>query len=659
MAICDALRRSLPPLDVNALRTQSAVTYSHAPLNKDIRSFRLAFLYPGLPMDPLRCSFAELPFGAVPDYWALSYTWGEPTIVSEVWIGNRPLGITKNLKCAMMNLRHTRFFRPVWVDALCINQTDDDEKNGQIPLMRDIYETATKVVIYLGEDEDDSVHIPKTCRKILRATADFWSQDGSEPLNAQQAIIPRSGSSYESLGLPHVNSPIWEAFRKFLSRPWFRRVWIIQEAVVSKNAEVTCGKWKMSWTLFINSFLRAMRSDLPILGGDDLGRASTGRMLLFMKVLGAGEVQSTRWKLLDLLHRCRVSNATNPRDYVFGLLGLSIEADEPMLTPNYSESVHEVYHRYAVYFIEHGDGIAVLYNSCSTMPGLPSWVPDWSDRHLPQPRLCPEPHRNRLTQPAFSAASAFQSSIRLHPSLKDKLIVKGVRVDTVESLGALHTLAGICLDEETLRHHGSRNYNSDLENEKTMRLTTKCVIEARHMLNERFSAGKEKYPTLEDIYTVIWRLLICNLANRSLLAASPEYVKFYRAFEIAASGDTSANAEPFSIPELTPTEKLELITGGSNMAHNCLVFMQGASEFSVTRRRCLSLRNGYIGQVPLNTRVGDEIFLPLGSAIPFIVRPRAGSVGNFELIGECYVHGIMNGEVFKSGYYQCEEAIIV
>lgn len=549
--ISDALHRSLPRLDTNALKQQSKGAYSHVPLNKAIRSFRLAFLFPGLPQHPLQCSFAELQLEAVPDYSALSYTWGEPTIASEVWIGSQPLGITKNLECALKRLRSKRLFRPIWVDGLCINQTDDDEKSKQVPLMRNIYETATHTVIYLGEDEDGSMLISKAFMRILQAISKFQPQGGL--VNNLQRMIPKP--SYASLGLPEVHSPIWNAFRRFLSRPWFSRVWVIQEAVVCRSAEVICGSWRMDWDRFIRFFELAMVSDLPILGADDSSRQSAARLLLFMKVLRSGKAVFNKSKLIHLLHRCRIANATNPRDYAFGLLGLSIEAQEPTLLPNYSESVQQVYYRYAMFFIEQGDGIALLYNSCSTMHGLPSWVPNWSDRYLPGSRLCPEPHAKYEKNLAYSAASAFEPSIRLHPSAKDILVVKGFRVDSIESRGNVHTLADIYLDEEVMLRYVGPERDSALESLKNLMLIANCAIEARNMLNMQFITREGKYPTSDDIYTVIWRLLICNLAHRSMSAAPPEYAKFFRAFEIVGSDYVKARGDAWPIAALTPDEK--------------------------------------------------------------------------------------------------------
>ena len=73
------------------------------------------------------------------------------------------------------------------------------------------------------------------------------------------------------------------------------------------------------------------------------------------------------------------------------------------------------------------------------------------------------------------------------------------------------------------------------------------------------------------------------------------------------------------------------------------VIVQGATEFCYTQRRGRT-RCGFVGQFPLNSRKGDVVFLPLGSAVPFVVRPKWK--GHYKLIGECYVYGIMDGEAF-------------
>jgi len=156
--------------------------------------YSLAFLYQGKDKDPLRCSFAELPFEAVPEYTALSYTWGDPDIVSKVWIGGSPVGIGASLEGAMKKLRHETHFKPLWIDAICINQADNAEKSKQILLMRDIYQRATRVAIYLGENAGDTAMLPGLFESSFEACGS-WGSFGSP---TSRPIPP---SAYERLGL--------------------------------------------------------------------------------------------------------------------------------------------------------------------------------------------------------------------------------------------------------------------------------------------------------------------------------------------------------------------------------------------------------------------------------------------------------------------------
>ncbi|KAI1567340.1 endo-polygalacturonase precursor [Pyrenophora tritici-repentis] len=87
---------------------------------------------------------------------ALSYVWGLSENPDSIYIGDCRSEVTPNLHAALLHLRDTSFARILWIDALCINQKDDDEKSGQIQLMAQIYAVAKEVVVWLGEEADDS-----------------------------------------------------------------------------------------------------------------------------------------------------------------------------------------------------------------------------------------------------------------------------------------------------------------------------------------------------------------------------------------------------------------------------------------------------------------------------------------------------------------------
>ena len=98
------------------------------------------------------------------NYEALSYTWGSSKdqvtakVTDPSHLGNTTIQIGLNLACALRYLRHSGIARTFWIDAICINQDDADERNAQVKRMGDIYSIANRVVVWLGEQADDSKH---------------------------------------------------------------------------------------------------------------------------------------------------------------------------------------------------------------------------------------------------------------------------------------------------------------------------------------------------------------------------------------------------------------------------------------------------------------------------------------------------------------------
>jgi hypothetical protein len=130
-------------------------------------------------------------------YEALSYCWGSDEKPQSISIGNLNLCITQNLYTALRHLRDQDYPRILWVDALCINQDDEEEKENQIPLMAEIYARARRVVVWLGPAEDGS----DLALEEIRLAA-----EKSERLS--------SGESVQ------------ESIRQLFKRPWFRRIWV-------------------------------------------------------------------------------------------------------------------------------------------------------------------------------------------------------------------------------------------------------------------------------------------------------------------------------------------------------------------------------------------------------------------------------------------------
>ncbi|KAK0654860.1 heterokaryon incompatibility protein-domain-containing protein, partial [Cercophora newfieldiana] len=128
-------------------------SYSYQPLSaaSEIRILELDSA--DAPSAPLHASLAHEPLDQITPYEALSYTWGADVFPHQLHIGpeSHTINITSNLHSALQHLRpRTGPPRRLWIDALCINQADPDEKSKQIPLMAAIYRDATKVIAWLG-----------------------------------------------------------------------------------------------------------------------------------------------------------------------------------------------------------------------------------------------------------------------------------------------------------------------------------------------------------------------------------------------------------------------------------------------------------------------------------------------------------------------------
>lgn len=174
--------------------------YSSLPPGGD--SIRLLRLMPDKDETaPIQCqlfnySLQESSKGTHP-YEALSYVWGTPDKTLPIFINNHRFKVTVNLHGALSRLRGRSIERTIWVDAVCINQADEKEKEHQIQSMVKIYGQATRVIVWLGGTEHDSDLAVEEIRAVGKEPSNFWNNERKQ-----------------------------EAIRTLLERPWFRRIWV-------------------------------------------------------------------------------------------------------------------------------------------------------------------------------------------------------------------------------------------------------------------------------------------------------------------------------------------------------------------------------------------------------------------------------------------------
>jgi hypothetical protein len=244
----------------------------------------------------------------ITSYLALSYTWNPPRAEDPAVyeVGNRRrivvndshyLLVTPNLFDALVQLRESFPRELLWVDAICINQTDNDEKAFQVDRMDQIYRKASLVVVWVGKDHDEprTVQLVKIFQSLDKASAkDFYNGllrnfsirdpfddgHGDEP----RQIIKRAEfasliRTLQRLDLPMPDSELWDTAAQFFRRRWFARIWIIQEVVLARELVVLLGHHLIPWRSVVRCIELLSASSIlnTVISRKDL---ATGRNIL-------------------------------------------------------------------------------------------------------------------------------------------------------------------------------------------------------------------------------------------------------------------------------------------------------------------------------------------------------------------------------------------
>ena len=341
----------------------SVCQYDH-PLRDSVPEELLAILEPGQGNDEL-----ELEIEEKDRFEALSYVWGDPTPKDNLYIQNREglaatsqIPITANLSSALRHLRHSVKSRVLWVDAISINQTDDAEKNKQVLRIPDVYRSAYRVIAWLGEASADSGLALETMRYLgeqIEISQSTWQH--LPPHAKEQDWVNME------FRLPYTIKQ-WQALTSLMARPWFRRVWVLQEITLANlNAIVQCGGDLVSYCLFRRAIVGLRgRPGMP----DSLYERIEDK---FTISYGLHDKSITELVSMAREHDCSV-----PHDRVYGLLGFIGSNIRKTVKPSYQTPFAQVFKDL---FFAHSNATRRLDLLAHCFPSvdadIPSWVPDW------------------------------------------------------------------------------------------------------------------------------------------------------------------------------------------------------------------------------------------------------------------------------------------
>ncbi|KAH7149237.1 heterokaryon incompatibility protein-domain-containing protein [Dactylonectria estremocensis] len=388
----------------------------------DDDKFQTTWVHPDPKMDPALYVLepdSEI-WAREPAFDCLSYVWGsqedsEPGFV-ESDTGDR-IGAFKlgpNLASALHHLRYEDKPRTLWVDVICINQKDPDEKAVAVKCLSKMYSLTTRVVVWLGPEEDGSsvaISLLAHVGAQIETTLDGFrltSPDAEEP------------TWYDiDVNLP-ISPSEWEAIEELVSRPWFTRVWTVQEIVLANRLTILhAGSAVISWALFRRAVECILDKKTVSKARVSLGKARTAIM------------NGNERPLAQLLMRHGSRSCLDPHDKVYGILALTPPKFLATIVPNYEQPVAETYKNA---FLININTIRrwELFGSTPDERTIeaPSWVPD----------IFPEyPYGFTSAHQLVSGCSELQFRYK-EPN---KLEIKGIRFDTIEFVGGWAPPSGL------------------------------------------------------------------------------------------------------------------------------------------------------------------------------------------------------------------------
>lgn len=571
------------------------------------------------------------------DYFALSYTWGDPTRVEEIWVNGQSIRITQNLADCLRVLRKKTYIQQgwkVWIDALCINQQDLIERGREVKRMREIYKKSWTPIIWLGGSEDGS----DEAMSLIKLLADTGARGGVQYVNELTHALYKNPKLF--------GEGRWRALHQLAVRRYWSRIWVVQEATMGRyNTPVLCGEKTISWSEVSQSFAFMNQTDeiINVFIRKELEEASLPfSYSIWTAFQSAEEIQwlqdrlhgSSQVNLYRLLELSRTMFSTDPRDKIYGLLELMPPSLECLVIPDYTAPVSTVYIDFAKATIADSGLLDVMrLRYPSENAALPSWVPDWTVE--------------RINSPLNASATTFHASgicVASPTYLGNILSCKGFKLDDIDGTGGLWSedwsASSMVNTVNSINPYGTI--------EATREAIWKTMTSARDMNSE---------PTTDsyaDILSVPALAMVAAASQESspLKELSRSAIFTYTSMILAGNSTFRVGGREMQkyFAEDLPREE------DTVRLRNALMQVDRVAN----RRLLFTTMEGYLGVAMEGLQRSDGVYILLGCTMPLILRD-LGDGTHFQYVGECYVHGVMDGEAMRwveSGTRQVRDVLI-
>ena len=305
---------------------------------------------------PIVCKLRHAYLPKKPKYECLSYVWGNEEGGTHIKVDGNFFPVFENCEAVLRRLRNLATSRTFWIDAICINQADNEEKGAQVRLMQDIYQHAQQVCVWLGELSDGGIVGVKNIQGKSTMGWHMWKVDRK----FGKPTLPVRESYKSSISVQNRSNLVYEQqfgeVKEILDRPWFTRVWIMQEAILARKLVLMCGSETMAWdrigTLIEKSWTTQGTTrafGMSVYPRDQIPDETYQRICHFREKRAAGGWDTS---LYQPLYDYRHLDCKWPQDRIYGFLGLTPAARDLGIEPDYSLSPDVVYLSFARTVIE-------------------------------------------------------------------------------------------------------------------------------------------------------------------------------------------------------------------------------------------------------------------------------------------------------------------
>ncbi|KAH6639242.1 heterokaryon incompatibility protein-domain-containing protein [Boeremia exigua] len=586
----------------NVALNTAATCYS--PLESDqeagVSQFRIATLLPGEWAEPIRCRLAIHSLHDPPRYETISYAWGDPQDTGQVFVDNVELTVPSSLVLCLRHLRSNENELALWTDAICIDQSNQAERALQVMNMGAIYWRCFSMYVWLGEPVSLS-KFENPFGIVVHWAEDkhFYDYPGFTRSEESGQWVFTDNAAYQQM---------YAVFVDFISKPWWTRLWCVQEIALCPQAIVVSGSWRISWASVLKAKESHVRHDTQCCAG--IANQMPARYTYFPDHLLGLPQRSNLIELDRVIRGLRHKLCKDPRDKIYGLLGLLWNSPYAKFTVDYSLPVGTLYQQTTEKVIQQAKGDLQFLTGTgmgSDCYDMPSWVRNFA-APLDSAEASHEYARYKGYN-SYNASGHMNSATRI---LEGSILsLSGKCIDRIESIGS------------PLRH---KDWTHVLD-------TIQSWLDIAGLSPPRASSPG----SAQDRF---WRAVLGDYMPDSQSGVA----SWSRIGTTAAPGvstwyaDARARLRDGLEPLLqAPMHALWIA------AHKRMFFCTGEGHFGL----CFP-----------HSRPGDEVWVLAGGKVLFVLRPAGGDVEEgggeaerpprFKLIGECYLHGFMDGEALDT-----------